>query len=95
MQTFTNSKGFKIIKTSRLEITAIGGFGICDSCSKTSSAGYLIPALGSYWYCEECYQEWLKTCKYYEEDREFETNKYLYFLKLLDIQMRFAKDFTK
>lgn len=83
MNSFINSKGFKIIKTSKQEIISIGGFGICDSCAKISEYGYLIPALGSYWYCEKCYQEWLGHCRYYEEDREFEENKYKYYIKLL------------
>lgn len=82
MTAFTNSKDFKIIKTSMQEVVSIGGCGICDSCAKSSFIGYLIPALGRYWYCENCYQEWLKICKYYEEDKDFETKKYDYFLNL-------------
>ena len=82
MNYFINSKGFKIIKTSKQEIISIGGFGICDSCAKTSEYGYLIPALGSYWYCEKCYDDWDKRAKFYEEDVKFETQMHDKWIKI-------------
>lgn len=72
MRSYINIKGFKIIETTGDEIKTIGGYGICDSCCRPSSNGYLIPALGSYWYCEKCYEEWIKNAVIYDEDKEFE-----------------------
>ena len=83
MTAYTNSKGFKVIKASMQEVVAIGGYGICDSCSSASFYGNIIPALNGHWYCEKCYQEWLKRAKYYEEDREFEARCNEYYLNLL------------
>lgn len=73
MHSFTNAKGFKIIEASAAEVKLIGGYALCDSCGLLSSNGYLIPALGSYWYCKKCYDDWNKQAKFYEEDVEFET----------------------
>lgn len=57
MRRFTNVKGFKIFEVSAAEVKAIGGFGICDSCNKLSNIGYIMPVLGSYWYCKKCYDD--------------------------------------
>jgi hypothetical protein F3_00962 len=72
MHSFINKKGFKILKVSAAEVKAIGGFGICDGCNKPSEYGYLMPVVGSYWYCKKCYDDWNKRAKFYEEDREYE-----------------------
>lgn len=34
MHSFTNTKGFKIIKTSVAEVRAVGGYGLCDDWNK-------------------------------------------------------------
>ena len=82
MHSFTNTKGFKIIKTSAAEVRAVGGYALCDGCNLPTSSGYLIPVLGSYWYCQKCYDDWNKYAKFYEEDVEFETQMHDNWIKI-------------
>ena len=44
--------------------------------------GYLIPVLNHY-YCEKCYNEWVESAEYYEEDRWFEERKIEYYDSIL------------
>ena len=83
MYSFTNAKGFKILKVLAAEVKAIGGFGICDGCNKPSEYGYLMPVVGSYWYCQKCYDDWNKHAKFYEEDREYEAKMHDKWIKIL------------
>lgn len=67
-----NSKGFKVIEMTATEVWQIfGGYGICDYCNCNSDSGYYIAVLYS-WYCPECYQEWIKRAKRYQNDMKIE-----------------------
>lgn len=81
-----NPKGFKVIQINRAELlgklSQLGSVGICDFCNNTSTKGYYIAVLNS-WYCEKCYKNWLIRAKYYVEDldiekRNFETLKKIF-----------------
>lgn len=69
-----NEKGHFVIPISQKKVIEIfNGFGICDHCGGIEEDfGYLIPVLGSKWYCEKCYEDFVKTAVNYEEDRGYE-----------------------
>ena len=48
-----------------------GGCGICDDCGKFTILGIYVPVLNHY-LCLDCYKSFMKTCKYYLEDKWFE-----------------------
>ena len=76
MKVKENDKGFKIIEMSMVEVNELfGGDGICDFCNKASLTGYYIAVLNS-WYCPECYEDWLKEAKRYDEDIPFEERNF-------------------
>lgn len=65
-------KNFTVYKISIEQCVRIfNGLGICDSCNDFATEGYYIPILNSY-YCEECYNDFIKTSIYYYEDEFFE-----------------------
>ncbi len=79
-----NAKGFRVIKISRAEVNEIlGGYGICDFCNKARPTGYYIAVLNS-WYCPECYNEWMKTAKRYDEDIPFEERNFQRVKRLME-----------
>ena len=79
---FINEKGFTVYEMTGAETMKFGGYGICDYCNEGAVKGYLIPVLNHY-YCEECYNNWLKRAEYYEEDRWFEERKIEYYDSIL------------
>ncbi len=83
-QIIENSKGFKIISTSMSEALNFGGLAICDTCNQASFKGYIVCVLNR-WCCENCYEEWNDRAIYYTEDSDFESMKFEYFKKLLNI----------
>lgn len=71
-----NSKGFKVIKMSSVEVSQVfGGMGICDSCNTAPKEGYYIAVL-NYWYCKKCYKLFIANAHNYPEDREIESNNF-------------------
>lgn len=71
-----NDKGFKVIEMSMVEVNELlGGYGICDFCNKASFTGYYIAVLNS-WYCPECYEDFLKKAKRYDEDIPIEERNF-------------------
>lgn len=70
-QEIFNEKGFLIFKISADEIKSVSGYGICDSCNSLPGEGYYIAVLNM-WYCEKCYQDWIKRAKYYAQDAPIE-----------------------
>jgi hypothetical protein len=86
---FINEKGFKIIECSALEnVNLGGGMGICDFCGNHSSTfsttGYYIAVLNS-WYCEDCYNEWVKGAINYPSDRKIEDRNFEMYKDILGI----------
>ena len=79
---FINEKGFTVYEMTGAETMEFGGYGICDYCNEGAAKGYLIPVLNHY-YCEECYNEWVESAEYYEEDRWFEKRKIEYYDSIL------------
>lgn len=79
-----NKKGFKVLFTSNVECLSWGGYAICDTCNKSSSFGYFVSVL-NYWLCPECFNEWYKTAKHYEEDTPYEIKKYEQMSSMLSI----------
>lgn len=79
-----NPKGFKVIKASAIEITEIEGLGICDSCNKPHSEGYLIPVLNA-WYCPRCYTKWMGYAKRYNEDIPYELRQFNHYKEVFDL----------
>lgn len=71
MQIIKNEKKFKILEISQEEMFSIGGYGICDSCNKSSHNGFLICVL-HWWICEKCYKEWYVRAINYVDDQKFE-----------------------
>ena len=53
----------------------IGAFGnCCDNCNIVIEEVIWVPAL-NWGMCKNCYNEWVKRAKYYEEDRWYEETK--------------------
>ena len=52
-------------------IEIFGGCGICDDCGKFANMGIYVPVLNHYM-CVNCYKSFVKSCKYYSEDKWFE-----------------------
>ena len=76
MKVVENSKGFRVIEMSMVEVNGLlGGLGICDSCNNASFTGYYIAVLNS-WFCPQCYEDWLKRAKRYEEDIPIEERNF-------------------
>lgn len=69
-----NDKGFLVISCSTSELQAIepAALGICDRCNSAALHGYLCCALGHYFYCEDCYNDWVKRATRYTEDIPYE-----------------------
>lgn len=71
-----NDKGFKVIKTSLIEMASVYGISaICDSCNNPDFEGYLICVLNQ-WFCPKCYNEWLGRAKNYPDDRAIEERNF-------------------
>lgn len=73
-----NNTGFKIIEALNSEFRQIG-FGtntgiICDTCgqSKTDNQKSFYVAVLNSVLCPECYNDWISSAKFYEEDKAFE-----------------------
>lgn len=61
-------KGYSYIKCTREDCFNWGGASICDTCGRNMQDNmYLIFILGSA-ICPECFQDWIKRSKRYEED---------------------------
>lgn len=69
-----NKKGFRVIKTSNTECIEWGGAAVCDHCNAAASFGYLVSVL-NHWICPECFDEWYKGAKRYEEDMPYEQRR--------------------
>ena len=83
-----NPKGFKVIQINRAELlgklSQLGSVGICDFCNNTSTKGYYIAVLNS-WYCEKCYKNWLIRAKHYVDDFDIEDKNFEYFKKIFGL----------
>ena len=76
-------KGHIYFVISRNDIEEkLHGLGLCDSCSESIAEGNLIVVLNSV-YCKKCFDKWKSHAKYYEEDREYESEKTEYYKKIL------------
>lgn len=75
-----NTKGLKVIKLKTTELMQISPYsvGICDSCETPTKEGYYIAVFNRY-YCEACYQEFIRRAKHYPEDDRIENRNYQLF----------------
>lgn len=84
-EVITNKNGHRAIPMSQVDVVAIfQGFGICDNCAQPHEHGYLVPVLGSKWYCDNCYSDFEETGKFYPEDVPFEERMLQSFLKRIE-----------
>lgn len=83
-QVVENDKGFKVIKTTRVEIVSIGGYGICDDCNTPALNGYYIAVL-NVWVCGFCYNDWLARAKRHNEDIKIELRNFEFYCSKLNI----------
>ena len=60
-------QGYITLKTSVGEVLKWGGLGICDTCAKPNTEGYLVGVLNR-WLCEECFREWEECAVFHKED---------------------------
>lgn len=80
---------FKLIKCTAEEVTEAFGSCpcLCDWCGKPclpSETGVYIAVLNQ-WYCEECFQKWIKRTKWYAEDAPYENRNFAYAMQRLKI----------
>lgn len=79
-----NDKGLKVISMSISEARAIGfGFNyfgkeviICDRCSKYINVATYYIAILNQCLCPNCYHEWYKHVKRYDDDESYETKNF-------------------
>lgn len=75
-------KWLVIEATAREMYVAFGSPGVCDFCEAKPEKGYYIAAINK-WYCQKCFEEFIKDSRYYPEDRPIEVrNFHLYGMKL-------------
>lgn len=87
-----NNKGFLIIEMTPKEAIEICGFGwcgalVCDDCNtpiNNNNYIYYIAVLSRV-FCKECYEDWASTATRYDEDIDYETEKFEYYAKLLNL----------
>ena len=81
-----NKKGFGVIRTSAGECISWGGMAVCDHCNQSAGTGYLACVL-NHWLCPDCFDDWYKRAKRYEEDIPYEKrrmNEYKFMLEPKD-----------
>lgn len=71
-------------KVTSEEMLYLGGFNLCDSCSKSIDSGYYIPVLNQY-FCKECFNRWDNSAHYYPQDRSIERKRTSYFEAVIGI----------
>ena len=79
-----SKKEFLLIEATRLDISQIGGFGICDFCNNTSDNGVLIPVLNQ-WYCMGCFNDWHNRAKRYSEDIPIEERNFNHYKAIFEL----------
>ncbi len=77
--------GYVAYKIKTTELIKLGGWGVCDYCNKTENVGYLIPVLNR-WYCEACFRDWLRTSRFYPDDKPFENRNCKYYEHLIKVE---------
>lgn len=80
----TNKKGFGVIRTSSIECLSWGGMAICDSCNKAANPGYLVCVL-NHWLCADCFKDWYKHAKRYQEDIPYEERRFKEYESVLNL----------
>ena len=83
-QIIENKKGFLVIRCSAVETMKFGGMGICDFCNESDLIGYYIAVLNC-WYCQQCYEEWVKRAIRHEEDNVIEVRNFNYYRMILGV----------
>ncbi len=78
MQKLKGRSGHIAYSATALEISLIGGFGICDHCNEFADNGYLVPILNHYM-CKKCFSEWDAGATYYPEDTYIEAKRASYY----------------
>lgn len=60
---YKNDKGFKVIAATGVEMSNIGGLGICDSCGEVNlGLGYYVAVLNR-WFCPRCFNDWYEVAE--------------------------------
>lgn len=80
-----NTKGFKVIELSRVELTKINGLGICDMCNETENTGYYVAVL-NHWLCKKCYLDFTKRVTRHKEDIKIELVNYQAICKVYELE---------
>lgn len=89
MKKFYLENGLIAYETTALEITLIGGLGMCDECGKKHKShehGYLVPVL-NHWMCKDCFADWKCRCRNYPEDARIETRNAKYYECLIPLDV--------
>lgn len=70
----TNRKFFTIIHASLPDLLAIEptSMGVCERCNRLRADGYIVPVLGHYWMCPDCFEDWYKTAVRELDDVRYE-----------------------
>lgn len=78
---YTNN-GYSYIKCTKDDCFNWGGMAICDNCNKTMMEEiYLVFVLGRA-LCKECFGEWIKDSRKYEEDLYLQRKNHLAWYKV-------------
>ena len=84
MKKITTPTGYIAYEATKEEIQLLGGYGICDECSKNTEKGYLVPVLNHY-QCPECFESWSKTARYYPEDIPIQDRRAAYYERMVPL----------
>ena len=83
----TNNKGFRVIEICDFEmVSALSSLTLCDSCINSVENGFYIAAM-NVWYCEGCYQEWLRSAIRYDEDKNIEERNFKRMITVLEFNL--------
>lgn len=78
MKKFKLENGLTYYTVSTIELSRIGGLGVCDHCGEYHDKGFLIPVL-NHWICEKCFNEWKQDAVHYPEDDVYEQRAIEYY----------------
>lgn len=74
-------QGYSYVKCTREDCLNWGGMAICDNCSKPMAEEiYMIFILGRA-LCKECFEEWEKDARRYEEDLKLQKLRHIAWYK--------------
>ncbi len=74
-------QGYSYIKCTKEDCLNWGGMSICDNCNELMEEEVYLIFILSRAICKECFEEWLKRAKIYEEDLKLQKQRHVSWYK--------------